>query len=169
MESSSSPENNSDSDTKDNDKIEYNYINYNISANVDDGIDPYQELITPTPNISTQFPSNAYRDFMNIIIKYNLSNAAGDLILKFIQNYGHCTDVHPKSTRIGCNFIDNLDVKNLSFKEVVFEYANEKYIMHYRCIFEGIQELLKKPEIIEYFHVDFELIKVIILTYLLLI
>ena len=96
MESSSSPENNSDSDTKDNDKIEYNYINYNISANVNDGIDPYQELITPTPNISTQFPSNAYRDFMNIIVKYNLSNAAGDSILKFIQNYGHCTDVLPK-------------------------------------------------------------------------
>ncbi|CAG8679047.1 7990_t:CDS:2, partial [Scutellospora calospora] len=36
---------------------------------------------------NTDFPSTAYQDFIDIVIRYNLSYTAGDAVLKFMKRY----------------------------------------------------------------------------------
>ncbi|CAG8474883.1 41040_t:CDS:2 [Gigaspora margarita] len=58
------------------------------------------------------FPHEAYRDFVKIEIKYQLSYMAGDAILKFVKKYGQITKkALPRSTKDGLCFLDTLKKK----------------------------------------------------------
>ena len=83
--------------------------------------------------------------------------------MSFFRTYSHRSDDPlPKSTKNLRKFLDNMEVNNLTFKsEVIYNDGKKDYVLYYRPIIEGIQELLSKSDLVNTeFYVDFKMCKV---------
>src|SRR5215471_20478415 len=95
-----------------------------------------------------KFLSKEFGDFMELITKWNLSDACGSDILKFSRKICHDDVMLPTSVKQGCQVLDQINVSHISFKKVpIMEYMEETYHLNYHPIFDAIKELLINKDI----------------------
>ena len=97
-----------------------------------------------------EWPNDIYREFMEIVTEYQLSNPCGDRLIKLINSIENVKDENllPKSTKEGRKFLDNSDFPYMKFKNVaVTKFQDVIYEFHYQPIISGIKTLLLQPEI----------------------
>src|SRR5690348_12562760 len=81
-----------------------------------------------------EWPNDAYREFMEIINKYHLSNSAGDAFINFFNKFSNW-DISPlpPTTKAGKEFLDDSIVPYMMFKEVTVKtFENVRYTFFYR-------------------------------------
>jgi hypothetical protein len=97
-----------------------------------------------------EFPSEEYGDFMELLTKWNLSDACGSDLLKFARKIGRDDVNLPTSVKQGRQILDQINVPHISFKKVpIMTYKEETYYLHYRPIFDAIKELLSNKDIFD--------------------
>src|ERR1044071_10361797 len=86
-----------------------------------------------------EFPSEEFGDFMELLAKWNLSDACGSDILKFSKRF---VVNLPTSVKQGRQLLDQIVVLYISFKKLpIMTYKEETYYLHYRPIFDAIKEI----------------------------
>ena len=82
---------------------------------------------------------------MKLIIENNISNKAGDKIIKFFNKYSNLeSSPLPKSTRSGKDYLNQINSLSVDFKEkVVATYEKVDFKLYYHPIFYVIQTLLQ--------------------------
>ena len=100
----------------------------NILENSDLNEEPEVEI-----EMNTSYPNEAYADLMTLVIKHNLSNATGNAIIKFFNKHANLsTSPLPKSIEKGREFMDKMNVPNLTYnKTCVIKYNEEEYYLHH--------------------------------------
>ncbi|CAG8658189.1 27845_t:CDS:2 [Dentiscutata erythropus] len=80
------------------------------------------------------FPHEAYQDFVEMVIKYQLSFMAGDAILKFVKKYSQIPKkALPRSTKEGLSFLDTLKKNHTEFFSIpVAEIKDQVYSFEYQ-------------------------------------
>jgi hypothetical protein len=103
--------------------------------------DTYEDLQNPQ---TVEWPNNAYREFMEITTKYQLSNSAGDAMIWFFNKFSNLDNSPlPPSTKIGREFLDNASIHYATFKEVsIVTFQDTEYILYYRPVIQAIKSLL---------------------------
>ena len=99
---------------------------------------------------NTEWPNDIYREFMEIVMEYQLSNSCGDRIIKLINNSRNSTDKNllPKSTKEGRKFLDVNEFPYMKFKTVpITNFQDIDYGFYYQPIIHGIKVLLLHPDI----------------------
>jgi hypothetical protein len=131
----------------------------NILENSDLNEEPEVEI-----EMNTSYPNEAYADLMTLVIKHNLSNATGNAIIKFFNKHANLsTSPLPKSIEKGREFMDKMNVPNLTYnKTCVIKYNEEEYYLHHRSLINCVKHILSIPDILKYFMQKFECLKVII-------
>jgi hypothetical protein len=68
---------------------------------------------------NTEWPNDIYREFMEIVMEYQLSNSCGDRIIKLIDKSKRDPDKSqlPKSTKEGRKFLDVTEFSYMKFKQ----------------------------------------------------
>src|SRR5277367_3071079 len=99
------------------------------------------------------WPNNAYRNFIELIIDENISNKISDQIIKFFNTYSNLENSPlPKSTKSGKDYLNQIKSPSVDFKEkIVATYSGVNFILHYRPIFHAIQVLLQRPGVTDHF------------------
>ena len=131
----------------------------NISENSDLNKEPEIEI-----KMNTSYPNEAYADLMTLVIKQNLNNATGNAIIKFFNKHANLsTSPLPKSIEKGREFMDKMNIPNLTYnKTCVIKYNEEEYYLHHRSLINCVKHILSIPDIPKYFMQKFECLKVII-------
>lgn len=100
---------------------------------------------------NTEWPNDIYREFMEIVMEYQLSNSCGDRIIKLInKSRRHDSDENPlpKNTKEGRKFLDMNEFPYMKFKTVpITNFQDTDYNFYYQPIIHGIKVLLLQPEI----------------------
>ena len=87
---------------------------------------------------------------MQLVVKWNLSEACGNDILKLSRKICHDDIILPTSTKQGYQFLDQISASHMSFEKVpIMKYKEETYYLYYQSIFNTIKELLENKDIIE--------------------
>ena len=74
-------------------------------VSLDDAYNDLQHLQTVI------WPNEAYREFVEITTKYQLSNSAGDAIIQFFNKFSKLDDLPlPSSTKVGKELLDNANI-----------------------------------------------------------
>src|SRR5256884_4565841 len=74
---------------------------------------------------------------MALLTKWNLSEACGSDILKFLRKICRDDVRLPTSVKQGHQLIDQMNVPHISFKKLpIMTYMEETYYLHHRQIFE---------------------------------
>ncbi|EXX62937.1 hypothetical protein RirG_157060 [Rhizophagus irregularis DAOM 197198w] len=95
-----------------------------------------------------EFPSEEFGNFMELLTKWNLSDACGNDILKFSKKICRDNVILPTSVKKGRQLLDQIVVPHISFKKApIMTYKQETYYLHYRPIFDVIKELLSNKDI----------------------
>ena len=95
-----------------------------------------------------EFPSEEFGDFMELLTKWNLSDACGSDILKFARKIGRDNINLPTSVKQGRQTLDQINVPHISFDKVpIMTYKDETYYLYHRLIFNTVKELLSNKEI----------------------
>jgi hypothetical protein len=100
--------------------------------------------------MSTEWPNDIYREFMEVVMEYQLSNSCGDRIIKLINNSQNFTDENllPKSTTQGRKFLDANEFPYMKFKTVpITNFQGVDYIFYYQLIIHGIKVLLLQSDV----------------------
>jgi Plavaka transposase len=105
---------------------------------------------------NTEWPNDIYREFMEIVMEFQLSNACGDRIIKLIDksNKNKNIDKHllPKNTTEGRKFLDASEFPYMKFKTVpITNFQDTDYNFYYQPIIHGIKVLLLQSDINEEF------------------
>jgi hypothetical protein len=118
---------------------------------LDDAIDTIKRKNTPDRIVN--WPNEAYRDFMNLIVEGNISNKIGDKIIKFFNQHSTLSKSPlPSSTKSGKDYLNQINSPSINFKEkIVATYNEVNFTLHYRPIFRAIQALIQRPEVSENF------------------
>ena len=86
---------------------------------------------------------------MALLTKWNLSEACGSDILKFLCKICRDDVRLPTSVKQGHQLIDQMNVPHISFKKLpIMTYMEETYYLYHRQIFDAIKELLSNKEIL---------------------
>ena len=96
-------------------------------ASSDDAI---HDLLYPH---EVDWPNDAYREFMEIINKHQLSNSVGDAFIKFFNKHSNL-DVSPlpPTTKFGKEFLDNSTIPHMTFKEIpIITFQDVNYTFYY--------------------------------------
>ena len=98
---------------------------------------------------NTEWPNEIYREFLKIIMEFQLSNSCGDRIIKLFDKNKNCENNSlPKNTKEGRKFLDASDFPYMKFKKtLVTNFQDIDYEFHYQPIIHGIKVLLLQPEI----------------------
>jgi hypothetical protein len=93
-------------------------------ASLDDALDTIEGK--NKPERVAEWPNDAYREFMELVIKGNISNKIGDKIIKFFNKHSNLeTSPLPKSTKNGKDYINQINSPSTDFKEkVVATYSD---------------------------------------------
>jgi hypothetical protein len=132
------------SDIEDHEDISFATESYEIGLEDYEGAsfdEAFQDLYHPR---TVEWPNDAYREFMEIINKYQLSNSAGDAFITFFNKFSNL-DISPlpPSTKAGKEFLDDTIVPYMMFKEVpVKTFQNVEYVFYYRSLIKTIKSLL---------------------------
>lgn len=100
------------------------------------------------PNL--EWPNDIYREFMEIVTEYQLSNSCGDRLINLVNSIENVKDKNllPKSTKEGRKFLDTTDFPYMKFKKVsITKFQDVDYEFYYQPIIHGIKTLLLQPEI----------------------
>jgi hypothetical protein len=104
---------------------------------------------------NTEWPNDIYREFMEIVMEYQLSNSCGDRIIKLINKSSRRDPDEnqlPKSTKEGRKFLDVNEFPYMKFKEVpITNFQDTDYNFYYQPIIHGIKVLLLQSDINEEF------------------
>src|SRR5437762_14309101 len=95
-----------------------------------------------------EFPSEEFGDFMELLAKWNLSDACGSDILKFSRKI--CwDDVNlPSSVKQSRQLLNQINVPHISFKkDPVMKYKEKTDYLYYHQILDAIKELLSNTDI----------------------
>jgi hypothetical protein len=115
---------------------------------------PIVEVLDITDNSSSNemtFPSDEYGKFMNLLVKWNLSDSCSSDILQFSKSIAREDVILPTSVKQGRKYLDQLADPYISFKKVaIMQYNEEIYHLHYRQILDAIKELLSNNDIFEH-------------------
>jgi hypothetical protein len=115
---------------------------------------PIVEVLDITDNSisnETTFPSDEYGKFMNLLVKWNLSDSCSSDILQFSKSIAREDVILPTSVKQGRKYLDQLADPYISFKKVaIMQYNEEIYHLHYRQILDAIKELLSNNDIFEH-------------------
>ena len=85
-------------------------------VSLDDALDTIEEK--NRPERIANWPNDAYREFMELIIDNNISNKTGDKIIKFFNKHSKlATFPLPKSTRNGKDYLNQISSPSVDFKE----------------------------------------------------
>jgi hypothetical protein len=140
----------SDSDDETDEEIDVN-LTFPFSIDTEDYRgstldDAIEDRLHP-PN--TDWPNNIYREFMEIVMEYQLSNSCGDRIIKLINdNRNSAENQLPINTKEGRKFLDANEFPYMKFKKVpITNFQNVDYNFYYQPIIHGIKVLLLQPEI----------------------
>jgi len=100
-----------------------------------------------------EWPNDAYREFMELVIEGNISNKIGDKIIKFFNKYSNLEKSPlPTSSKIGKDYLNQINSPSINFKEkTVATYSEVNFKLHYRPIFRAIQALLQRSKVAENF------------------
>jgi hypothetical protein len=97
---------------------------------------------------NTEWPNDIYREFMEIVMEFQLSNACGDKIIKLIDKSRQDKNPLPKSTREGRKFLDINEFPYMKFKTVsITNFQDTDYKFYYQPIIHGIKVLLLQSDI----------------------
>ena len=85
---------------------------------------------------------------MELTVENNISNKTGDKIIKFFNKYSNLKiSSLPKSTKSGKDYLNQINLPSVDFKEkVVATYEEVNFKLYYRPIFCAIQALLQRPK-----------------------
>ena len=102
---------------------------------------------------TTEWPNETYREFMEIVTKYQLSNSCGDRLIKLFNSIKNVDKkLFPKFTKEGRKFIDNSNFPYMKFKKIpITDFQDVCYDFYYQLIINGIKTLLFQPDINEKF------------------
>ena len=105
---------------------------------------------------NTEWPNEIYREFMEIITEYRLSNSCGDKIIKLInksrQETHNSEKILPANTQEGRKFLDATEFPYMKFKKAtITNFQGLDYDFYYQPIIHGIKVLLLQPDINEEF------------------
>ena len=133
------------------DENDYGNLTYPFSSDPNDFSgtmfeDAVNDKMHP-PN--TEWPNEIYREFMEIIMEFQLSNSCGDRIIKL---FGKSKDFEknslPKNTKEGRKFLDASEFPYMKFKKtLITNFQDVDYEFYYQPIIHGIKVLLLQPEI----------------------
>ncbi|RIB15270.1 hypothetical protein C2G38_2192823 [Gigaspora rosea] len=87
--------------------------------------DAFHDLQHPQ---DVEWPNDAYREFMEIVNRYQFSNSAGDAVIKFFNKYSNL-DVSslPSTTKSEKEFLDNSTIPHMMLKEIpISTYQGEQ-------------------------------------------
>jgi len=133
------------------DENDYGDLTYPYSSDPDDFSgttfeDAINDKLHP---LTTEWPNEIYREFMEIVMEFQLSNSCGDRIIKlFNKSKNFKNNSLPKSTKEGRKFLDASDFPYMKFKKVhITNFQDEDYEFYYQLIIHGIKVLLLQPEI----------------------
>ena len=98
---------------------------------------------------STEWPNDIYREFMEIVTEYQLSNSCGDRLIKLVNSIDNVNkNLLPKNTKEGRKFIDASEFPYMKFKKTpITKFQEVDYELYYQPIINGIKSLLSQPEI----------------------
>ena len=105
-----------------------------------------------------EFPNEAYADLITLVTKHNLSNKAGNSIIKFFNRHSDLSRSSlPKNIETGQKFMDKMNISQLSYsKHCILVHNNREYFINYRPIKNCIDILLSNPEILQHFIFKYE-------------
>ncbi|RHZ82952.1 hypothetical protein Glove_102g74 [Diversispora epigaea] len=105
-----------------------------------------------------EFPNETYADLMTLVTKHNLSNKAGNSIIKFFNRHSDLSQSPlPKNIETGRKFMDKMNISQLSYsKHCILVHNNREYFINYRPIKNCIEILLSNPEILQHFIFKYE-------------
>ena len=117
-------------------------------------------------DINADFPNEAYADLMGLVTKHNLSNTAGNAIIKFFNKHSNLsTSPLPKSIEKGRKYMDEMNLPTLEFtKTCVLKYNKKEYYLYYRLLINCIKNILSIPDILQDFALTFKRLKVIMVN-----
>jgi len=121
-----------------------------------------EDILEPEEDVESEanihYPNEAYADLMLLVTKYKLSNATGNAIIKFFNKHANLDSSSlPKSIEEGRNFMDNMNLPNLTFdKTHVITYNNNNYYLHHRSLIKCIKSILSIPGLSQNFTLSFE-------------
>jgi hypothetical protein len=120
-------------------------------ASLDDALDTIEGKYRPER--VAEWPNDAYREFMELVIEGNISNKIGDKIIKFFNKYSNLEKSPlPTSSKIGKDYLNQINSPSINFKEkTVATYSEVNFKLHYRPIFRAIQALLQRSKVAENF------------------
>jgi hypothetical protein len=120
-------------------------------ASLEDALDTIEGKNKPEQIVN--WPNEAYRDFMELIVEGNISIKIGDKIIKFFNKHSKFDKTPlPSSTKCGKDYLNQINSPSIDFKEkIVAKYSGVDIILNYRPIFRAIQALLQRPEVAENF------------------
>jgi len=128
-------------------------LTFPLSINAEDSCgttldDAIEDKMHP-PN--TEWPNDIYREFMEIVMEYQLSNSCGDRIIKLINKSSRRDPDEnqlPKSTKEGRKFLDVNEFPYMKFKKVpITNFQDTDYNFYYQPIIHGIKVLLLQSDI----------------------
>jgi len=65
-----------------------------------------------------EWPNDAYREFMELVIEGNISNKIRDKIIKFFNKYSNLEKSPlPTSSKIGKDYLNQINSLSINFKE----------------------------------------------------
>ena len=93
---------------------------------------------------NTEWPNDIYREFMEIVMEYQLSNSCGDRIIKLINNSRNSDEKSlPINTKEGRKFLDANEFPYMKFKKVpITKFQDTDYNFYYQPIIHGVKVLL---------------------------
>ncbi|RHZ76104.1 hypothetical protein Glove_203g21 [Diversispora epigaea] len=96
---------------------------------------------------------------MTLVIENNLSNKAGNAIIKFFNKHSDLPQSSPlpKNIETGRKFMNKMNISQLSYsKYCILIHNGQEYFIHYRPIKNCIENLLSNPEILKHFMFKYE-------------
>ena len=98
---------------------------------------------------NTEWPNDIYREFMEIVMEYQLSNSCGDRIIKLINKSKNVEkNALPKNTKEGRKFLDIGEFPYMKFKKVsITNFHDVEYNFYYQPIIHGIKVLMLQSDI----------------------
>ena len=120
---------------------------------IDDAIKDKMHL----PN--TEWPNDIYREFMEIVMEYQLSNSCGDRIIKLINKSRNESEENllPINTKEGRKFLDINEFPYMKFKKVpITNFQDTNYNFYYQPIIHGIKVLLLQSDINKEFVFEYQ-------------
>lgn len=127
--------------------------------------DVFEEVFEEDSEVKAYYPNEAYGDLMALVTKHKLNNTAGNAFIKFFNKHANlATSPLPKSIKQGREYMDNMNLPNLTYyKTRVIDYNNKEYYLHHRSLLSCIKNILSIFDISQNFALTFEKLEVIIL------